>query len=73
MAEVVDGGGAEGTLVVFNNLLVVAQDLEDEPNMVQVLSPCTAVDEYVKKKAQTVAGSRVGRYSLVLGMWTGHW
>jgi hypothetical protein len=59
VAEVVDGGGTEGSLDLLHDQLVVAQDLEDEPNMLQMLGPCVAIYENVIKIQAQIDGGRL--------------
>jgi predicted DNA-binding protein (UPF0278 family) len=74
VAKVVDGGGTKGALALLHDQLVMAQDLKDEPNMLQMLGPCAVVYENVKKiQEQINGGRRVARHSSAPEMWMGHW
>jgi hypothetical protein len=43
VVEVVGRGGIEGALALLHDQLVVAQDLEDESDMLQMLDSCVVV------------------------------
>jgi hypothetical protein len=74
VAKVVDGGGTKGALALLHDQLVMAQDLKDHPNMLQMLGPCAVVYENVKKiQEQINGGRRATHHSSAPEMWMGHW